>query len=392
VEQDPEIRQKMRNRTFTSPDSYPFWLKATLILFGLCLLVVVLSFGKFILMPLAFAAIISILLNPVVVRFETWKIGRIFSIILVLFLITVVFSGILTLITYRAAEFSNKLPETTEKLKSTLAEGAFAIEKFSGISQERQMEYVKNGIENSFEAGGEFLSSMTEAATGTITVLFLLPIFIFFMLYYREMYKTFLQKVFERSHNSEIDKVVLRVQDVTQNYLVGLFTVLGIMAVLNSIGLLIVGIDYAIPFAIFASMLAIIPFVGAILGALPAVIYAFLFYDTLLLPLMVAAVFTVVQLLESSFLTPRIIGSKVSINPFMAIIVLLLGANVWGIAGMILSIPLIGIMRVGFSQVPELKPYGYILGSIVNYNEFEESDKQEHERAEREQPEEVAVP
>ena len=76
----------------------------------------------------------------------------------------------------------------------------------------------------------------------------------------------------------------------------------------------------------------------------------------------------------------------------MAIIVLILGANVWGIAGMILSIPLIGIMRVGFSQVPELKPYGYLLGSIVDYNDYEESDKEEHNRAERAKSEELAVP
>ncbi|MDZ7719916.1 MAG: AI-2E family transporter [Balneolaceae bacterium] len=371
----------MENQIFTPPQSYPFWLKATLILFGLCMLVVVLNFGKFILMPLAFAAIISMLLNPVVEQFEAWKLGRVFSIILVLLLITVVFSGILTLVTVRAVEFSDNLPETTEKLKSTLAEGAVAVERFSGISQEKQTEYAKNAIESLFEAGGEFINSLAQATTGTVTFLAFMPIFIFFMLYYKAMYKTFLQKVFERSHKSDIDKILLRVQHVTQNYLVGLFTVLGIMAVLNSIGLLIVGLDFAIPFAIFASMMAIIPFVGAIIGALPAVLYSFLFYDTLLLPLLVTAVFAVVQLLESSYLTPRIVGSKVSINPFMAIIVLLLGAKVWGIAGIILSIPLIGIMRVGFSQVAELKPYGYLLGSIVDYNEYEESDKQEHEEA-----------
>jgi len=381
----------MENRTFKTSQLYPFWLKATLILFGLCMLVVVLNFGKFILMPLAFAAIIAMLLNPVVVRFENWKMGRVLSIILVLLIITVIFSGILTLIAFQAVEFTDNLPETAEKLKSTLAEGTIAVEKISGISQERQTEYLKDAIKNLFDAGGEFLSSMTKAATGTITALALLPIFIFFMLYYKEMYKTFFQKVFERSQNSEIDKALLRVQNVTQNYLVGLFTVLGIMAVLNSIGLLIVGLDYAIPFAIFASMLAIIPLVGAILGAFPAIIYAFLFYDTLLLPLMVIAIFTVVQLLESSFLTPRIVGSKVSLNPFMAIIVLLLGAQVWGIAGMILSIPLIGIMRVGFSQVDELKPYGYLLGSIVDYEEYKESDKQEHEKAEKSKSEETAV-
>lgn len=317
----------MKNRTLRSPENYPFWLKATLILFGLSMLVVVLSFGKFILMPLAFAAIISMLLNPVVVRFEAWKMGRIFSIVLVLFSITIIFSGILALIGVQIVEFFEKLPEITKKLKSTSVEGILAIERISGISPDRQTEYVKNSVDKFFDTGGEFLSSLAEATTSTLTFMALLPIFIFFMLYYKTMYITFLQEVFERSQNSEIDKVMLRVQKVTQNYLVGLFTVLGIMAVLNSIGLLIVGLDYAIPFAIFASLLAVIPFVGAILGAIPAVIYAFLFYDPLWMPMLVISVFTAVQLIESSFLTPKIVGSKVSINPFMAIIVLLLGGE-----------------------------------------------------------------
>jgi len=383
----------MRNRISTSTVSYPFWLKATLILFGLSMLVVAMSFGKFILMPLAFAAIISMLLNPVVERFESWRMGRIFSIVLVLVLITATFLGLLTLITVRAVEFTDRLPEATEKLKSTMAEGAIVVERISGITPDSQTEYVKNTIDNLFDTGSEFLSSLVEATTGTITLFALLPVFIFFMLYYKAMFITFLQKVFERSQNSEIDKVILRVQHVTQNYLVGLFTVLGIMAVLNSIGLLIIGLDYAIPFAIIASMLAIIPFVGAILGAIPAVLYAFLFYDSLWVPLMVTAVFTVVQLIESSFLTPKIVGSKVSINPFVAIIVLLLGGKIWGIAGMILFIPLIGIMRVGFSQVHELKPYGYLLGNIIEYDKYEEIDKQEHDTAEKlnSKPEKIAV-
>jgi putative heme transporter len=367
----------MQNQRFTPSVTYPFWLKATLILFGLCMLVVALSFGKFILMPLAFAAIASMLLNPVVIKLESWKMGRMFSIVLVLLLIIVLFMGLLTLLTVRALEFSDKIPEATEKIKYTMTEGAIILERFSGISQDKQTEYLKNSIDNLFDTGSEFLSSMFQATTGTITLFAMLPVFIFFMLYYKEMFITFLQKVFERSQNSEIDEVIFRVQNVTQNYLVGLFTVLGIMAVLNSIGLLIIGLDYAIPFAIIASMLAIIPYVGAILGAIPAVLYAFLFYDTLLIPLLVIAIFTAVQLIESSILTPKIVGSKVSINPFVAIIVLFLGGKIWGIAGMILFIPLIGIMRVGFSQVHELKPYGYLLGNFIEYNKYEESNKQE---------------
>ena len=355
-------------------EPYPFWFKAPLILFGLCLVVLIMSYARFILMPLAFAALFSMLLNPVIKRFESWRLSRVASIMLALFIITIFLSGFVTLFTVQIIQFSDSLPDIAEKIKSTSYGGFHVIEGLTGISEERQTEYLKDGIRNLFETGGEFMNSLAEATKGTLIFLGLLPIFIFFMLYYKEMYKTFLEKTFIKSHNSDIHIVIKRLQNVTQNYLVGLFTVIGIMAVLNAIGLLITGIDYAIFFAVFASFLTIIPFVGSILGMLPAVLYAFLFGDSLLLPLMVMLVFTIVQLIESSFLTPKIVGSRVSINPFVAIIVLLIGAEIWGIAGMILFIPLIGILRVGFSQVPELKPYGYLLGNILNYKESERKE------------------
>ncbi|CAN5407816.1 hypothetical protein BH23BAC3_BH23BAC3_26970 [soil metagenome] len=153
-------------------------------------------------MPLAFAAIIAMLLNPVIERFEIWKMGWMFSIILVLFLITLIFSGFLLRIIVQVLEFSDKLPEITEKLKSTSVEGIIAIERISGISEDRQTVYVKNVIDNLFDSGGEFLNSLAGATTGTFTFLALLPIFIFFMLYYKEMYKTFLQRIFKKSQNS----------------------------------------------------------------------------------------------------------------------------------------------------------------------------------------------
>jgi len=322
-------------------------------------------------MPLAFAALFSMLLNPVIQQFESWRLSRVASIFLSLLIISVLLSGFVILITIQVVEFSDSLPGIVDKFKVTSYAGFQFIEGITGITEARQSEYLKSALNSLFETGSEFMSSLAGATKGTLIFLGLLPIFIFFMLYYKEMYQTFLEKTFRKSHNSDIEIVVKRVQRVTQNYLAGLFTVIGIMAILNTIGLLIIGLEYAIFFGVFASFLAIIPFVGSILGALPAVMFAFLFGDSLWLPVLVIIVFSTVQLIESSFITPKIIGSKVSINPFVAIIVLLIGGEIWGIAGMILFIPLIGILRVGFSQVHELKPYGYLLGNIIDYEESE---------------------
>lgn len=355
---------------------YPFWLKGTLILLGLCLIVITLLYSRFILLPLAIAALISMLLSPVIERLESWKLGRVISILAALSVIIIFLAGLVALLTIQVVQFSDNLPEVAEKIKSSSSEGIQFIESVSGIDEETLNGYLKNGINNLFDAGGGFLTSLADATKGTFIIVGLLPIFIFFMLYYKEMYQTFLEETFKKSHNSEIDVVIKKVQKVTQNYLVGLFTVMGIMAVLNTIGLLIIGLDYAIFFAVFAAFLANIPYVGSILCAFPAVLYALLFGDSLILPLLVIGVFTTVQLIESNFITPKVIGSKVSINPFVAIIALLIGGHVWGIAGMVLFIPMIGILRVGFSKVQSLEPYGYLLGNIIDYSESKRKNDQ----------------
>jgi predicted PurR-regulated permease PerM len=356
-------------------EPYPFWLKGTLILLGLCLIVITLIHGRFILLPLAIAALIAMLLSPVIERLESWKLGRVISILAALSVIIIFLAGLVVLLTIQVVQFSDNLPEVAEKIKSSSSQGIQFIEGVSGIDEETLNEYLKNGINNLFDAGGGFLTSLADATKGTLIILGLLPIFIFFMLYYKEMYQTFLEETFKKSHNSEIDVVIKKVQKVTQNNLVGLFTVMGIMAILNTIGLLLLGLDYAIFFAVFAAFLAIIPYVGSILGAFPAVLYALLFGDSLILPLLVIGVFTTVQLIESNFITPKVIGSKVSINPFVAIIALLIGGHVWGIAGMVLFIPMIGILRVGFSQVEALEPYGYLLGNVIDYSESKRKAK-----------------
>ncbi len=371
--------RERRPRSRASSNKYPIWLKGTVILIGLCLLVVIMVVGKFMLMPLAFAALISILLSPVIQKFESWKLDRASSIILSMLLITVIFAGIMSLLAVQLIQFVDRVPEIADSLKKATARGFELIETITGVTAQEQAEYVRSGIANFFETGGEFIRTFMSATRDALLFFGLLPIFIFFMLYYKEMYQTFLKKSFATSQNTKIDDVIVRVKKVTQNYLVGLFIVMTIMAILNTIGLLIVGLEYALFWGIFASVLAVVPFIGAILGSVPPILFALIIQDSLILPLLVLAVFVSVQLIESSILTPRIIGSQVSINPLVAIIVLFIGAEIWGIGGMILFIPLIGMLRVGFTQVEELKPYAYLLGNVTEYKRINRNEEIQEE-------------
>ena len=265
-------------------------------------------------------------------------------------------------------QFSERIPEVTERLKTVTADGIEFLEETIGLSEEQRSDYLEQGLSNLIDKSGQYFGSVLSATTSAFTLISLLPIFIFFMLYYKEMYQTFFRHLFDRKEgNSMIDGVLNNVQKVTQNYLVGMLMVVGILAILNTIGLLLIGLEHAIFFGVFASMLAVIPYIGIIIGALPPLLFAFLLGDSLLTPLLVIAVFGTVQFLEGNFITPRIVGSKVSINPFMAILALIIGGELWGISGMILFVPLIGILRVVFEQIEALKPYGYLLGNRIEY-------------------------
>jgi hypothetical protein len=114
---------------------------------------------------------------------------------------------------------------------------------------------------------------------------------------------------------------------VVQAYITGLLTVIVIVAVLNAVGLLILGVRYAIFFAVFASVLAVIPYIGILVGAALPALMTLVETGSPLKAGLVIGVFVFVQFLEGNFITPTITGSKVSINPMAAIIALILGRS-----------------------------------------------------------------
>ena len=174
---------------------YPFWLKASVILIGLTLLFVLLSYGKFILMPLAFSALLAMLLTPISYRLEQWKLGRAGSIIVSMVLVFILFSGIFWLISLQFIQFAQDLPEVTERLKELNADILHFVESSLGIAPEQQTDYLQKGLDNLIEQSGQYVSGLVNTTTTLFTTLGLMPIFIFFMMYYREMYQTFLNKI-----------------------------------------------------------------------------------------------------------------------------------------------------------------------------------------------------
>ena len=210
--------------------------------------------------------------------------------------------------------------------------------------------------------GGTILTTTLLATTSALTDVFLILIFIFFFLLYRDFFRSFFYKEFHNVRQSKIDSVMAEISRVVKDYLVGLVLVILITGTLMTIGLLILGVDYAIFFGFFGASLVLIPYFGISLGSLLPAAYTLVTDDNPLKAVAVIGVFLFVQAMEGNFITPYIVGSKVSINPLAAIVSLILWENIWGLAGLVLALPMTAIIKVIFDSVDSLKPYGFLLG------------------------------
>jgi len=138
-----------------------------------------------------------------------------------------------------------------------------------------------------------------------------------------------------------------------------------IVATINSAALLLLGVDYAILLGILGALLNVIPFIGGILAVALPLAVATITKDGFSTQLWIIVAYLVIQFIDNHFLVPYIVSSKVKINALISIIVVLLGAAVWGFGGMFLSIPFVGILKIIFDRIPELKPWGKLLGTEV---------------------------
>jgi predicted PurR-regulated permease PerM len=221
---------------------------------------------------------------------------------------------------------------------------------------------IENILKGNFDKIGEFLTQ----SGSLLSNLVLIPIYLFFFLYYRRFFRTFYYKVFRNKSKDFLNKMIRKIYTIQQNYLIGLIKVICIVGVLNTIGLLILGIEHAIFFGFFAAFLLLIPYVGIIIGSVIPAVVALATKDSAWYAFGVIAIFLFIQFLEGNFITPKITGSKVSINAFIAIVSLIIFSMLWGIAGMIVALPITATLKIIFDNTPGYHAYGFLIGDPVD--------------------------
>ena len=331
------------------------------------LVILLLVYAREILIPFTIAVFFTFLLLPVSGFLHRIGLPNFIAIILSILLAMVVFGGLIYFFYTQIMSFSEDLPQLREKLSAKLNEVQNWLMREFRISKRTQEQWLKSKAEETAGSGDKVIVSVF-AFTGTfIANMALIPIYIFFLTLFKEKYKQFVLMVSPTREQETVMGIMKQITVVSQKYLKGMLIDVAILSVLNSTGFLILGIEHAILFGVLASFLNIIPYVGVLIGSLLPVAMALLTMDSFAYALGAAGVCVVVQFIDNNIINPYVVGSSVSINPLTATLALVAGALIWGIAGMVLAIPIMGMIKVVCDNIPVLKPYGFLIGEERDY-------------------------
>ncbi|WP_395767685.1 AI-2E family transporter [Aquirufa sp.] len=339
----------------------PYPLRLAAVLISIALVILGLYLLQDLLILLAFSMILAMLVLPVCTWLESKGLPRSLAIVLCL-LIMFAFIGLLLLLAIgQIAEFASDWPMFIRKSEKWLAGLQSFLSQNLNISRKKQMVEVSNQTINLLKNSGGIISTTFGTAIHGITTMIIVPIFVFFFLYYRQFFSDFLSRVFPTTEPETLKGIMHKTVSVVQSYLVGLLAVMFIVALLCCVGFWWIGVDYFMFFGCLTGILLVIPYIGIWIGAaLPVILTLISLGPNYALGLIAWVAF--VQFVEANFITPMVIGSKVSMNPMVAMLALLAGEMIWGIPGLILALPLTAILKVIFDHVPALKAYGFLLG------------------------------
>lgn len=339
--------------------------------------------AKSFLAPLAVAILLAMVVLPVARWFERRGLGRGLAGFLSVMLILSFFVLIGGVVTYQVKSFSEQWPQTKQRLEPKIDQLERYVEEKTGFNFEGKglVEQMQSGAigsnmqhgqtgSNTQQGGSSHSGSSLLSVAGSFLMksvsflgTFLLTfIYIFFFLLYRNKFRKSIVKMVPDDKKSNTDHIIVKSAEVSQNYLFGKLILIVILAVFYSVGLSVSGVEHAILISILAAVLTLLPYIGNIIGYTLALAMALFGGAGATGVIGVSVTFAVAQFVESYILEPFIVGDKVDLNPVFTIIIVVLGGAIWGVIGMLIAIPALGIAKVIFDNIPALNPLGYLLG------------------------------
>ncbi|SHM62571.1 Predicted PurR-regulated permease PerM [Cyclobacterium lianum] len=357
---------KLSYSCMSSDRLHPIQLTAYTLI-SISLVLWLMQVAAFILVPLVWGIFFAFALYPFSNWLENRRFPRSLAIASTLVLVSIAGGAIFYLLIHQMVLLLADIPEIGTKLNEKWADFLQQIEMQLGLDAFSGSDNIT--LRNWFSF--ENLNNTLFNTGKSLTLIGIIPLYVFLLLYYKDFFIEFLLKASSR-RNEAILAAIADSGQVIHAYLIGMVKVTFLVAIMAGIYFQLIGIKYFLLFALFIAIMNLIPYIGVVISSVLVIFYVFLTSDSFLLPILTLLVLWGIQLLENNLITPLVVGSKVKVNVLAVVLAILIGGGIWGVSGMVLFIPLTGILKITLDRIPSLQPYGYLLGDkfpVIEKNE-----------------------
>ncbi len=313
--------------------------------------------------PISFAVFISFVLYPICAWMERKGTGRLTSILINMSIVTLLLAAVVSLLIQQFLGFVNEWPLFKQRLLYSLGDLQIFFDDVVGISRDQQDLWLSQLASQSASDFWRVLGNMISGSAFSLVMMALIPIYAVLILYYRHIWVEVLCRIFPDDRRNDIMRILRLSIDAYYNFIKGMAIVYLVVGILNSVGLVVIGIPHAILFGCIAAVLTFIPYVGIIVGSLLPVAMAWITYDSIWYPVGVVGVFSLVQYLEANLIFPLAVSNRLNVNTFVMLVAIFTGGLLWGVSGMILFVPFAGILKLIADNSPGLKTLSVALGT-----------------------------
>jgi AI-2 transport protein TqsA len=338
-----------------------FLFRITLLLTFIFLLVVGMIYAKPFLVPVFFAGLLSLLLLPISKKIQKFIPNEICSIILSLVLFFIVICSVSYFISTQISNIISDYDLIEGKIKAKTHTLQAMVNQYTGMDEKEQEAWFDKESEELLKSGFQKGATLLVGVGNFVFGLTLVMIYTFFLQLYRGKIKLFILSLIDEELHEKALTILNKVQSLVMHYITGLCIALSIIGIMNAIGLTILGIEHGIFLGLLAGFLNIIPYIGSFIGAGLPMIMALIYKDSLWYPVGVLAIFMFNQFIDNNITTPNVVGGYVRLNSLATIFIVIIGGMIWGVAGMILFIPFLGIFKILCDHIDSLQPLSILL-------------------------------
>jgi predicted PurR-regulated permease PerM len=340
----------------------PLTVRRSIELLGLVLVIAILVIASDIIMPVVMAFFLSILLLPLYRFFVRIKFPEVAAIMVPILVLAIFLGLIVWFFSSQISLLAKDFPQIKNNVGVHLNSLSNWIGKISPYSTTEQVKFISDKSNDLLGMAGKAASGAAVTLSSLFVFVGLLPIYIYLMLFYKDILLRFIFMWFQQDHHPRVKEAIYETEAIIKNYLLGLLIQVTYMTILLGGILFFLDIKHALLIGVIFAVLNLIPYVGALLGNIIGVLITLTSSTELGPVLTVLIVIAVVQFLDNNILMPKIVGSKVKINALFAILGVIIGGSIAGVSGMFLSMPIIAVLKVIFDRTDTFKQWGVLLG------------------------------